>query len=136
MESPIGLTPARNIEADSVLSNESAGTFRPVRLLLIVAAVGLSIAKPFLLGEPPRPTFAFTFTEFIPSTLPHPKARRVGLDETKAAFDNGTALFLDVRGESEFAAGHIPGAVVIPVDDLQMRHDELDREQRILTYCA
>ena len=47
------------------------------------------------------------------------------------------ALILDVRTEREFAAGHIGGAKLIPVQDLERRMGELEglREKPILVYC-
>jgi NADPH-dependent 2,4-dienoyl-CoA reductase/sulfur reductase-like enzyme/rhodanese-related sulfurtransferase len=47
---------------------------------------------------------------------------------------NGSFL-VDVRTPQEFAAGHIPGAVNIPVDDLRSRLDELPRDREIAVYC-
>lgn len=45
------------------------------------------------------------------------------------------ALLLDVRTHEEFAAGHVPGAVNIPVDELRARLGELPKDRLILPYC-
>jgi NADPH-dependent 2,4-dienoyl-CoA reductase/sulfur reductase-like enzyme/rhodanese-related sulfurtransferase len=45
------------------------------------------------------------------------------------------AFLLDVRTAQEFSAGHIPGAVNIPVDDLRSRLHEIPRDQKIAAYC-
>jgi NADPH-dependent 2,4-dienoyl-CoA reductase/sulfur reductase-like enzyme/rhodanese-related sulfurtransferase len=45
------------------------------------------------------------------------------------------AIVLDVRTGQEFAAGHIPGAVNIPIDQLRDRLDELPRDVPIAAYC-
>lgn len=42
---------------------------------------------------------------------------------------------LDVRPAEEFAAGHFPGAVSIPLDDLEARVDEVPRDRRVTVYC-
>ena len=42
---------------------------------------------------------------------------------------------LDVRYPNEWEAGHIDGAVHIPVDDVAERVDELDPEQPVVTVC-
>jgi len=42
---------------------------------------------------------------------------------------------LDVRTPEEFASGHIPGAVNIPVDHLRSRLGELPHDQMIAAYC-
>ncbi len=44
-------------------------------------------------------------------------------------------FLLDVRTPQEFASGHIPGAVNIPVDDLRSRLGELPRDRQIAAYC-
>lgn len=44
-------------------------------------------------------------------------------------------LLLDVRAPAEFAAGHIPGAVNLPVDDLRGRLGEVPRDRPIVAYC-
>jgi hydroxyacylglutathione hydrolase len=46
------------------------------------------------------------------------------------------AVFLDVREESEWNAGHIPGAVHIPYEQLRERAHELPTDRSIVTYCA
>jgi rhodanese-related sulfurtransferase len=42
---------------------------------------------------------------------------------------------LDVRTREEFAAGHIPGAVNIPVDELRSCLADVPRDKPILAYC-
>ena len=44
------------------------------------------------------------------------------------------ALFVDVRPANEFAAGHIPGALNIPVDDLNQRWSSLPLDKIIVLY--
>ncbi len=45
------------------------------------------------------------------------------------------ALIVDVRDPDEFAAGHIDGAVHIPLDQLRERLGELPRDREIWIYC-
>ncbi|MCA1655323.1 MAG: metalloregulator ArsR/SmtB family transcription factor [Pseudonocardiaceae bacterium] len=47
----------------------------------------------------------------------------------------GEAIVLDVRPAEEYAAGHIPGAVSIPLDELAERLDELPADLDIVAYC-
>lgn len=47
----------------------------------------------------------------------------------------GTWLVLDVREPHEWAAGHIEGAVHIPLGELPWRVDELDPQERTLVVC-
>jgi rhodanese-related sulfurtransferase len=49
---------------------------------------------------------------------------------------NDTALtILDVREPAEFAFGHIPGAVNIPLGELESRFPEIDRDKEIHVIC-
>ena len=55
--------------------------------------------------------------------------------QAKQAVAHG-ALLLDVRTPEEFAQGHIPGALNIPVDQLRARLDEVGAKDRtIVLYC-
>jgi rhodanese-related sulfurtransferase/DNA-binding transcriptional ArsR family regulator len=42
---------------------------------------------------------------------------------------------LDVRPRQEYAAGHLPGAVSMPLDELERRLKELPRKAEIVAYC-
>ncbi len=42
---------------------------------------------------------------------------------------------LDVRPPDEFAVGHVPGAVNIPLGELEARLAELDPDHEIVAYC-
>ena len=52
-----------------------------------------------------------------------------------AANSNGSPFLLDVRTAEEFADGHIPGAINIPLDELRLRYRELPQQQQIAAYC-
>jgi len=47
----------------------------------------------------------------------------------------GAVTVLDVRPEDEFALGHLPGAVNIPLRALEARLSELNPSQEIVAYC-
>ena len=56
--------------------------------------------------------------------------------ETVLAVEGADKPFLlDVRTPQEFANGHIPGAINIPVDDLRSRLKELPQDRKIAVYC-
>jgi rhodanese-related sulfurtransferase len=42
---------------------------------------------------------------------------------------------LDVRPEHEYALGHLPGAINIPLEELARRMAELPRDQEVVAYC-
>jgi rhodanese-related sulfurtransferase/DNA-binding transcriptional ArsR family regulator len=45
------------------------------------------------------------------------------------------AVLLDVRPRQEFEAGHLRGAINIPLDELTDRIGELPRDRKIIAYC-
>ena len=47
----------------------------------------------------------------------------------------GLITVLDVRPPEEYAAGHVPGAVNIPLQELEKRLEELGGNQEIVAYC-
>lgn len=47
----------------------------------------------------------------------------------------GLVTILDVRPEREFAAGHIPGSVNMPLKDLKKRLSALPAKSEIVAYC-
>ena len=47
----------------------------------------------------------------------------------------GAVTVLDVRPSDEFELGHVPGALNIPLRELETRLAELDPSQEIIAYC-
>jgi rhodanese-related sulfurtransferase/DNA-binding transcriptional ArsR family regulator len=59
----------------------------------------------------------------------------VDADDLLKLIQEGEVVVLDVRPSGEFAAGHIPGARSIPLNDLQKRLQELPKRKQIVAYC-
>jgi rhodanese-related sulfurtransferase/DNA-binding MarR family transcriptional regulator len=59
----------------------------------------------------------------------------VAQDELSRRLRDGQVLVLDVRPEAEYAAGHIPGAVNVPHDQLAARLADLPDNAEIVAYC-
>jgi NADPH-dependent 2,4-dienoyl-CoA reductase/sulfur reductase-like enzyme/rhodanese-related sulfurtransferase len=74
---------------------------------------------------------------FVAAGLLRGEHPQVGAEELFAGAkgDEPQPLLLDVRTPREFATGHVPGAVNIPVDELRSRLGELSRERSIHAYC-
>ncbi len=79
----------------------------------------------------------------IPSVIIDPNGNHnivsnISLREAFVAYQNGSALFLDTRSEEDFQAGHILGAINLPVhaflDSLSFL-ENLDPDQLLITYC-
>jgi rhodanese-related sulfurtransferase/DNA-binding transcriptional ArsR family regulator len=62
-------------------------------------------------------------------------AEPVSREELLRRAEAGEALVIDVRPAEEYAAGHIPGAVSIPLGELPARLDELPFDGQIVAYC-
>jgi hydroxyacylglutathione hydrolase len=56
-------------------------------------------------------------------------------DGVEAALENGTAEVIDVRGRSEWEAGHLPGVRNIPLTTLTDRLSEIPRDRPIVLHC-
>lgn len=56
-------------------------------------------------------------------------------DELLQRARDGLVTVIDVRTPEEFAAGHVTGAVNIPLHELEERLDELAEAQQIVAYC-
>ncbi|MGW1809867.1 ArsR/SmtB family transcription factor [Streptomyces sp. NPDC002078] len=62
-------------------------------------------------------------------------AAEVSREELQARVAAGGVTVLDVRPEEEYRAGHIPGAISIPVHELADRIHELPEDTEIVVYC-
>ncbi|WP_322087836.1 metalloregulator ArsR/SmtB family transcription factor [Burkholderia sp. BCC1999] len=59
----------------------------------------------------------------------------VSRDELTARLADGLVTLLDVRPQDEFAQGHLPGALNIPLSELDARVGELPAGTEIVAYC-
>lgn len=55
--------------------------------------------------------------------------------ELAALVKKGRVTVLDVRPVEEYAAGHLPGAINIPLESLRRRVKELPRSRPLVVYC-
>ena len=56
-------------------------------------------------------------------------------DELLRRVRSGEVTVLDVRPAEEYRAGHIPGALSVPVSELKARLHELPRDREVVAYC-
>jgi len=52
-----------------------------------------------------------------------------------ARLRSGEAILIDVRPRDEYVAGHLPGALSIPLDELATRLEEFKKGQEVVAYC-
>ncbi len=56
-------------------------------------------------------------------------------EELLARAREGLVTVIDVRPPDEYAAGHVPGAINLPLQELEKRLDELPRDREVVAYC-
>ena len=63
---------------------------------------------------------------------------RITVEDAKAAVDGGEAVSVDVRSAESFAAGHIAGAISIPLTEFETNISNIafKKDQWIITYCT
>lgn len=76
---------------------------------------------------------AVNMAGYVADNLATGMTRSVQWHELDTARERG-AVLVDVRTADEFAAGSIPGAVNIPLDDLRLRHTELEARS-LVVHC-
>ena len=59
----------------------------------------------------------------------------VTLTELRKLMRDDRVTVIDVRPREEYEAGHIPGAISIPVPDLKRRAVELSKQKEVIAYC-
>ncbi|MBI3630326.1 MAG: metalloregulator ArsR/SmtB family transcription factor [Candidatus Rokubacteria bacterium] len=59
----------------------------------------------------------------------------IGRDELVDRVQSGTVLVLDVRPTDEYRAGHIPGAISVPLDQIERRLKDLPPDREVVAYC-
>ena len=63
------------------------------------------------------------------------KLRTMTRDDLRGRLRDGDVVVLDVRPEAEFAAGHIRGAVSIPITELKSRLGDIPDGADVVAYC-
>jgi rhodanese-related sulfurtransferase len=62
---------------------------------------------------------------------------RVIPEELKRLMASGQAVVIDVRSPEDFRQGHIPGAINLPMPQIEVgNYPKLPRDKRLISYCA
>ncbi|OYU97478.1 MAG: CoA-disulfide reductase [Bacteroidetes bacterium B1(2017)] len=93
-----------------------------------VTALEHAYAPPFSSAKDPVNMAGFVAENMLLKRMP--VVYWNGLNQVENSF------LVDVRTSTEFAEGHIPGAVNIPVDDIRQRLDEFKDKGTVIAYCA
>jgi len=59
----------------------------------------------------------------------------VSIDQALTDWQNKSVVILDVRTPGEYADGHIPNTMLIPLDQLPERLNEVPKEKKVYVIC-
>lgn len=62
--------------------------------------------------------------------------KRMSAEDLKQKVDSGQAVVIDVRDANSYAAGHIKGALHVPMASVQANLDRLPKEKDVVAYCT
>ena len=103
-----------------------------------VFVAGLASAQMKVQPQPPTvpPGSPMTMTPTQAAEPPLESARRITRDQAVKLVKAKKAVFIDVRTKETWASEHIPGAISIPLSELNNRLRELPPGKMLITYCA
>ncbi|HAB18179.1 MAG TPA: rhodanese-like domain-containing protein [Verrucomicrobiota bacterium] len=104
--------------------------------VLLVLLVYLTVGR--LRAQEPRGASPGTTGASSASTAKPPVTKNLGVEQFDKLRSNTNAVILDVRTPSEFAQGHLPGAVLLDfkAPDFAERLANLDKSKQYLVHCA
>jgi rhodanese-related sulfurtransferase/DNA-binding transcriptional ArsR family regulator len=130
--SELGLTTAsahlQTLKAANLVATRREGTKVHYRL------AGTDVAELFTLVRSVASTH-LPDVEAAVSAYLGPDTELVSRSELLERVNSGHVTVVDVRPREEYAAGHIPAAVSIPLDELTDRLADLPQDQDIVAYC-
>jgi hypothetical protein len=62
--------------------------------------------------------------------------KRIAVEDLRAKVNRGEVTVVDVRSASDYAMGHVPGALNIPLASIEAQLDRLPKNKPIVTYCT
>ena len=95
-----------------------------------LAQLDLAYAPPYSSAKDP-----VNMAGFVWENIHRGLVRQFHWDQVAALPRDGSVILLDTRTEKEYAGGHIPGAINIPLDSLRERLGELDRAKPVYVNC-
>jgi rhodanese-related sulfurtransferase len=122
------------------------GLTKAARAGLVLATVGLAgaCAQPIVAWVPLIGAAGLVFKttqsrNATAATKPATSVERTSLADFEVLQARGTVLVVDVRNDDSFRAGHIPGAMNVPIDEVDRRAAEIIARAgalAIVTYCS
>ncbi len=101
-----------------------------------LADLDLSYAPPYSSAKDPVNVAGYIMQNICDGVAYQVHWSDVERDVINAETCTNSVVVLDVRRPSEFACGHVDGALNIPVDELRDRINEIPEGKRVYVYCA
>lgn len=118
-------------------ARKSPGTLLQMLILLAAAGLGAIAARPFY--DNPLP-FHYAWDRHVEGAATEKGMRTATLEEARAISDSFSHIILDARRTSDYQAGRIPGAMSLPVHEVDKHLASvtafLTPSQPILVYCS
>jgi 3-mercaptopyruvate sulfurtransferase SseA len=115
-----------------------------MKLMLLIAtasALAISLACAAETGNgniaanAPRSNAAVPTPDLARTATPH-ESERISLADAKKAFDENSAVFVDVRSPDAYKEEHIRGALNVPLAELDANVGKFPKGKKIIVYCS
>lgn len=113
-----------------LVESEKQGLFVTCRLAS--SAVGTLLVQLRQLGESQLAELRLAREALLSAS---PGVEQVDRQTLVARLRSGQAILIDVRPREEYVAGHLPGALSIPLEELASRLKELRKTREVVAYC-
>ena len=133
--------------AASLPVKNTSAQLQQLRASQLVATRREGVRVHYRLADPSVSTFLGAFQAFAEERLSGLRVEldrlhtypgsmeRVSVDDLQRRLTDGSTILIDVRPASEYARGHLPGAVSIPQSELHRRIDEVPGDADVIAYC-
>lgn len=118
------------LRAARLVETEKSGVF--VKYRLADSSVAEFVRQLRLLAESRLAEVEHTLRRFVESRIGFEAVDQEELLRRVAA---GEVTVLDVRPHEEYAEGHLPQAICVPLEELQERMKDFPRDREIVAYC-
>ncbi|MGL4500197.1 MAG: rhodanese-like domain-containing protein [Planktothrix sp.] len=105
-------------------------------ILVLCLLMGTVLPGPVqAVSTPPDPPFSEAISEFL-DDIPGDYYTIMDIPELKRKVAQENALLIDVRQPDEYASGHIPQAINIPLRTLPENIDKIPQNRPVILYCT
>jgi rhodanese-related sulfurtransferase len=104
-------------------------------MLLSIGILAIAPMPVIAAGSMPQAQLSEAIDNFLTS-LPSDYYTLMKIDALKEKIKTDNPLLIDVRQPSEYASGHIPNAINIPLQTLAENLDQIPKDRPVVLYCT